>query len=46
MLQPDMTSFLTDGLVPQIFQGADEAISRYVSPQPHAASTGISSSLT
>jgi hypothetical protein len=46
MLQSDVTALLADDLVAEAFQDADQVIGRNVPWQLHAASTGISSSLT
>jgi len=46
MPQYDVAAFLSDHNVTKPFQSANDAIRGYAPRQPHAASTGISSSFT
>jgi hypothetical protein len=46
MPQPDRTALLSQDLLAQMFQDPDQPFRRHVPRQLHAASTGISSSLT
>jgi hypothetical protein len=44
--QPDVAALLTGNCVSEVFQRLNDTLGGYASRQPHAASTGINSSLT